>query len=177
MQAPLKGFMSYPSDLGREGQNIWLKFCWFFSILFPVLWVTLHDKTGQTRSLVLLCMERSSIPDHLQGDVFAGGCHPRKFLVLFSPWQVFEWWHFRKYGTSFIEQVSVSHLRPLIGGAENSPPAPAAFSAGENEASRQNMPGDSWWVPGAFLKLQGGFFMALACKKWTKPASYKVVCW
>ncbi|XP_074911655.1 suppressor of tumorigenicity 7 protein-like isoform X1 [Buteo buteo] len=58
---------------------------------------------------------------------------------------VFEWWHFRKYGTSFIEQVSVSHLRPLIGGAENSPPAPAAFSAGENETSRQNMPECKVW--------------------------------
>uniref|UniRef100_A0A8C9EN93 Suppressor of tumorigenicity 7 protein-like n=1 Tax=Pavo cristatus TaxID=9049 RepID=A0A8C9EN93_PAVCR len=58
---------------------------------------------------------------------------------------VFEWWHFRKYGTSFIEQVSVSHLRPLIGGVENSPPAPAAFSAGENEANRQNMPECKMW--------------------------------
>ncbi|XP_064255369.1 suppressor of tumorigenicity 7 protein-like isoform X3 [Passer domesticus] len=58
---------------------------------------------------------------------------------------VFEWWHFRKYGTSFIEQVSVSHLRPLIGGAESSPPAPAAFSAGENDTSRQNMPECKVW--------------------------------
>ncbi|XP_066839290.1 suppressor of tumorigenicity 7 protein-like isoform X1 [Anser cygnoides] len=58
---------------------------------------------------------------------------------------VFEWWHFRKYGTSFIEQVSVSHLRPLIGGVENSPPAPAAFSVGENETNRQNMPECKVW--------------------------------
>ncbi|KAI1231084.1 hypothetical protein IHE44_0008530 [Lamprotornis superbus] len=58
---------------------------------------------------------------------------------------VFEWWHFRKYGTSFIEQVSVSHLRPLIGGAESSPPAPAAFSAGDNESSRQSMPECKVW--------------------------------
>lgn len=36
------------------------------------------------------------------------------------PWQIFEWWYFRKYGTSFIEQVSVSHLRPLLGGVESS---------------------------------------------------------
>ncbi|CAB1314616.1 unnamed protein product, partial [Coregonus sp. 'balchen'] len=33
---------------------------------------------------------------------------------------IFEWWYFRKYGTSFIEQVSVSHLRPLLGGVESS---------------------------------------------------------
>lgn len=32
---------------------------------------------------------------------------------------IFEWWYFRKYGTSFIEQVSVRHLGPLLGGDEN----------------------------------------------------------
>uniref|UniRef100_A0A8C4F0Q4 Suppression of tumorigenicity 7 like n=1 Tax=Dicentrarchus labrax TaxID=13489 RepID=A0A8C4F0Q4_DICLA len=41
------------------------------------------------------------------------------FHLMFSP-QIFEWWYFRKYGTSFIEQVSVSHLRPLLGGVESS---------------------------------------------------------
>uniref|UniRef100_A0A8C6ZAZ6 Suppressor of tumorigenicity 7 protein-like n=2 Tax=Nothoprocta TaxID=8806 RepID=A0A8C6ZAZ6_NOTPE len=60
---------------------------------------------------------------------------------------VFEWWHFRKYGTSFIEQVSVSHLRPLIGGVENSPAAPVTFSAssGESETNRQNLPECKVW--------------------------------
>ncbi|XP_013921855.1 PREDICTED: suppressor of tumorigenicity 7 protein-like isoform X1 [Thamnophis sirtalis] len=54
---------------------------------------------------------------------------------------IFEWWYFRKYGMSFIEQVSVSHLRPLIGGAENASSAQATFSAasGENEMNRQNL--------------------------------------
>ncbi|KAJ7331776.1 hypothetical protein JRQ81_013956, partial [Phrynocephalus forsythii] len=54
---------------------------------------------------------------------------------------IFEWWYFRKYGTSFIEQVSVSHLRPLIGGAESVNSAQATFSAtaGENEMSRQSL--------------------------------------
>uniref|UniRef100_A0A7M4FEE6 Suppressor of tumorigenicity 7 protein-like n=1 Tax=Crocodylus porosus TaxID=8502 RepID=A0A7M4FEE6_CROPO len=59
------------------------------------------------------------------------------------PWEKdkgFEWWYFRKYGTSFIEQVSVSHLRPLIGGVENSPPTPSfPTSNGENETNRQNL--------------------------------------
>ncbi|XP_041460124.1 suppressor of tumorigenicity 7 protein homolog isoform X2 [Lytechinus variegatus] len=32
---------------------------------------------------------------------------------------IFEWWYFRKYGTSFIEQVSLNHLSPWLGGAEN----------------------------------------------------------
>ncbi|ELU18319.1 hypothetical protein CAPTEDRAFT_224662 [Capitella teleta] len=31
---------------------------------------------------------------------------------------VFEWWYFKKYGTSFIEQVSLNHLSPLLGGGE-----------------------------------------------------------
>nr|XP_020636270.1 suppressor of tumorigenicity 7 protein-like isoform X2 [Pogona vitticeps] len=54
---------------------------------------------------------------------------------------IFEWWYFRKYGTSFIEQVSVSHLRPLIGGTENSNSPQANFSAttGENDMSRQSL--------------------------------------
>ncbi|TFK04217.1 protein FAM219B [Platysternon megacephalum] len=53
---------------------------------------------------------------------------------------IFEWWYFQKYGTSFIEQVSVSHLRPLIGEVENSPPV-SGFSAnnGENETNRQSL--------------------------------------
>jgi len=29
---------------------------------------------------------------------------------------IFEWWYFRRYGTSFIEQVSLNHISPLIGG-------------------------------------------------------------
>ncbi|KAJ6657937.1 hypothetical protein lerEdw1_001727 [Lerista edwardsae] len=54
---------------------------------------------------------------------------------------IFEWWYFRKYGTSFIEQVSVSHLRPLIGGAENTSSPQTSFSAtdGENESNRQSL--------------------------------------
>ena len=32
--------------------------------------------------------------------------------------QIFEWWYFKKYGTSFIEQVSLNHISPLLGGGE-----------------------------------------------------------
>ncbi|XP_029428143.1 suppressor of tumorigenicity 7 protein-like isoform X2 [Rhinatrema bivittatum] len=53
---------------------------------------------------------------------------------------ILEWWYFRKHGTSFIEQVSVSHLRPLIGAVENSAPEPGfAFSSGDAEPGRQNL--------------------------------------
>ena len=33
---------------------------------------------------------------------------------------MFEWWYFRKFGTSFIEQLSVSHLGPLLGVGDDS---------------------------------------------------------
>lgn len=33
---------------------------------------------------------------------------------------IFEWWYFKKYGTSFIEQVSLNHLSPLLGGSSGS---------------------------------------------------------
>ncbi|XP_043572299.1 suppressor of tumorigenicity 7 protein homolog isoform X3 [Chiloscyllium plagiosum] len=53
---------------------------------------------------------------------------------------IFEWWYFRKYGTSFIEQVSVSHLRPLLGAVDNNLPS-VNFTAsnGEAESNRQNV--------------------------------------
>ncbi|XP_048873896.1 suppressor of tumorigenicity 7 protein-like [Brienomyrus brachyistius] len=51
---------------------------------------------------------------------------------------IFEWWYFQKYGTSFIEQVSVSHLRPLLGGMENSSSA-GLFSVNGDAESRQSV--------------------------------------
>lgn len=33
---------------------------------------------------------------------------------------IFEWWYFRKYGTSFIEQVSLNHISPWISGSDES---------------------------------------------------------
>ncbi|ELK30806.1 Suppressor of tumorigenicity 7 protein-like protein [Myotis davidii] len=53
---------------------------------------------------------------------------------------IFEWWYFHKHGTSFIEQVSVNHLRPLMGGTERSMSEPASLSnSRESENSRQNV--------------------------------------
>lgn len=53
--------------------------------------------------------------------------------------QIFEWWYFRKYGTSFIEQVSLNHLSPWLGGGAEEPEGtvptdrgpPSAASTGE----------------------------------------------
>uniref|UniRef100_A0A8C6T2V4 Suppression of tumorigenicity 7 n=1 Tax=Neogobius melanostomus TaxID=47308 RepID=A0A8C6T2V4_9GOBI len=60
---------------------------------------------------------------------------------------IFEWWYFRKYGTSFIEQVSVSHLRPLLGGVDTAAPnnnnssssSNSSSSNGETDSSRQSV--------------------------------------
>ncbi|XP_028970740.2 suppressor of tumorigenicity 7 protein homolog isoform X5 [Esox lucius] len=52
---------------------------------------------------------------------------------------IFEWWYFRKYGTSFIEQVSVSHLRPLLGGVDNSSPTNSSTSNGDADSNRQSV--------------------------------------
>uniref|UniRef100_A0A673ZJA9 Suppression of tumorigenicity 7 n=1 Tax=Salmo trutta TaxID=8032 RepID=A0A673ZJA9_SALTR len=58
---------------------------------------------------------------------------------------IFEWWYFRKYGTSFIEQVSVSHLRPLLGGVDNSSPTNSNTSNGDADSNRQSV---YTWVTG-----------------------------
>merc|ERR1719245_2695643 len=46
---------------------------------------------------------------------------------------IFEWWYYRRYGTSFIEQVSLTHISPWLGGgdaAENTNGAIGNGSAG-----------------------------------------------
>ncbi|GAB1610327.1 of tumorigenicity 7 homolog isoform X2 [Argonauta hians] len=49
---------------------------------------------------------------------------------------IFEWWYFKKYGTSFIEQVSLNHLSPLLGGStNNSNSGNTGGSAGSNDNS------------------------------------------
>lgn len=51
---------------------------------------------------------------------------------------IFEWWYFRKYGTSFIEQVSLNHISPLIGGGSgdnNNNNNSSGSAAGANGAS------------------------------------------
>ncbi|GFR74027.1 suppressor of tumorigenicity protein 7-like protein [Elysia marginata] len=46
--------------------------------------------------------------------------------------QIFEWWYFKKYGTSFIEQVSLNHISPLLGGGDPAVEggSPGALQAG-----------------------------------------------
>ncbi|XP_036127750.1 suppressor of tumorigenicity 7 protein-like isoform X7 [Molossus molossus] len=53
---------------------------------------------------------------------------------------IFEYWYFHKHGMSFIEQVSVNHLRPLMGGTERSISESTSLSSNrESETTRQNL--------------------------------------
>ncbi|MPC78484.1 Suppressor of tumorigenicity 7 protein-like [Portunus trituberculatus] len=57
---------------------------------------------------------------------------------------IFEWWYFRKYGTSFIEQVSLNHLSPWIGGGENSA-AESTTTNSNNNNNQQSVPECKVW--------------------------------
>lgn len=39
---------------------------------------------------------------------------------------LFEYWYFRKYGTSFIEQISLTHISPWLGSADSSGDSPTS---------------------------------------------------
>lgn len=64
--------------------------------------------------------------------------------------QIFEWWYFKKYGTSFIEQVSLNHISPLLGGAEGQPTennntntTSNNTTTTQNQQTQQSMPGEA----------------------------------
>ncbi|RWS31944.1 suppressor of tumorigenicity 7 protein-like protein [Leptotrombidium deliense] len=63
---------------------------------------------------------------------------------------IFEWWYFRKYGTSFIEQVSLNHISPWLGGGSD--------SATENGNTTGNSSSNSSQL-------------SLECKVWRNPLS------
>ncbi|XP_011305851.1 protein ST7 homolog [Fopius arisanus] len=58
---------------------------------------------------------------------------------------IFEWWYFRKYGTSFIEQVSLNHISPWIGGGETSTESASTPLNNTNASSQQNVPECKVW--------------------------------
>ncbi|RWS17326.1 suppressor of tumorigenicity 7 protein-like protein [Dinothrombium tinctorium] len=63
---------------------------------------------------------------------------------------IFEWWYFRKYGTSFIEQVSLNHISPWLGGG----------SEGGSETGNGNGNSSS-----------NNSQLSLECKVWRNPLS------
>uniref|UniRef100_A0A8C2WH15 Suppression of tumorigenicity 7 like n=1 Tax=Cyclopterus lumpus TaxID=8103 RepID=A0A8C2WH15_CYCLU len=111
---------SNPQSLGfTEKLKSWLSWSWTYVcfiwfgmvlIMIYVLWSPLKLQESLTSASVFLNTLTPKFYVALTGtsSLISG-------LIL-----IFEWWYFRKYGTSFIEQVSVSHLRPLLGGVESS---------------------------------------------------------
>ncbi|CAG0887228.1 unnamed protein product [Darwinula stevensoni] len=90
---------------------------------------------------------------------------------------IFEWWYFRKYGTSFIEQVSLNHISPWLGGGDS--------NTDEETPPRGNAPIQSS-VPGSYTcvfrsacakylhfclwnSLISCLFLNLECKVWRNP--------
>ncbi|KAG0418501.1 hypothetical protein HPB47_004849 [Ixodes persulcatus] len=67
---------------------------------------------------------------------------------------IFEWWYFRKYGTSFIEQVSLNHLSPWLGGGAEEPDGPAPESRGPPSAPSTTTTGECkvWRNPLSLLR-------------------------
>lgn len=54
---------------------------------------------------------------------------------------IFEWWYFRKYGTSFIEQISLNHISPWISGVDNT----ESNSSSSSSSSQSNVPECKVW--------------------------------
>ena len=66
---------------------------------------------------------------------------------------IFEWWYYRRYGMSFIEQVSLNHISPWLGGGE---PMDGNGNANGNANGVHPAPG-------------GGSGVVPECKVWRNP--------
>ncbi|KAF3856587.1 hypothetical protein F7725_017310 [Dissostichus mawsoni] len=98
---------SNPQSLGfTEKLKSWLSWSWTY-VCF--IWF------GMVLIMIYVLLSVSEYTDPKFYVALTGTSSLISGLIL-----IFEWWYFRKYGTSFIEQVSVSHLRPLLGGVESS---------------------------------------------------------
>uniref|UniRef100_A0A8D2DDH3 Suppressor of tumorigenicity 7 protein n=1 Tax=Sciurus vulgaris TaxID=55149 RepID=A0A8D2DDH3_SCIVU len=103
---------------------------WFFVVLFLVYILRVPLKINDNLSTVSMFLNTLTPKFYVAlgtSSLIAG-------LIL-----IFEWWYFRKYGTSFIEQVSVSHLRPLLGGVDNNSSNNSNSSNGDSDSNRQSV--------------------------------------
>ncbi|XP_072038764.1 suppressor of tumorigenicity 7 protein homolog isoform X1 [Amphiura filiformis] len=110
----MAGFWNACSDKFKAAFNwIWtyLWVIWFVLVVFLVYVLRTPLKLSENMNLVAMFLNTLTPKFYV---ALTGTSSLISGLIL-----IFEWWYFRKYGTSFIEQVSLNHLSPWLGGTDN----------------------------------------------------------